>query len=187
MQTILEIIFLVFLIYLFSPNSDSTDKVENNQKTVQTTKQATTSNEQNYSKQKTVKNQQNEVNGVDQAVKNFMKAYLSGNRQSVIDNSLYEGRKFDKNLVYNLFDEQLRMLSIGLSTYESRTGAKVSIRYGMTNSYKINDNEYNVTIILEISPDNMKFSPVLVKKVQGVWLVDSESFAEVSNSVFMGY
>ena len=83
--------------------------------------------------------------------------------------------------VYKLFDEQVGVLSSALSVYKQQTGIDVTVKWTVTNIQKVNANQYQVDINIELSPDRMKYSPVLVEKVDGVWFVDSESFATASH------
>ena len=85
-----------------------------------------------------------------------------------------------------MFDEQVNILASALSVYKQQTGADVSVQWQVQPLRKINENQYQVTIVMEVSTDRMTISPVSIQRVDGVWLVDVESFATASLIAFNG-
>lgn len=122
-----------------------------------------------------------ETKEVKDTVNTFMHAYFKRDNSTMKDYSVFQGRIYNSVDVYKLFDEQVGVLSSALSIYKQQTGIEVTVKWNVTNVQKVNANQYQVDINIELSPDRMKYSPVLVEKVDGVWFVDSESFATASH------
>lgn len=118
---------------------------------------------------------------VRNTVNAFMHAYFQKDKNTMMDYSIFQKRIYDSIDVYKLFDEQVSVLSTALSIYKQQTGIEVTVKWNVTNIQKINANQYQVDINIELSPDRMIYSPVLVEKVDGVWFVDAESFATASH------
>lgn len=122
-----------------------------------------------------------ETEEVSETVNAFMHAYFKRDRNTMKDYSIFQGRIYNNVNVYDLFDEQVGILSSALSIYKQQTGIAVTVKWNVSNIKKVNSNQYQVSINIELSPDRITYSPVLVEKVDGIWFVDAESFATASH------
>lgn len=177
----------IVLLSIFSSNSDSPKKngpPETTKTNVQTQNVAPNVNKENTSDLN--KKVSSDKENVRDTVNAFMHAYFKNDEAAMKDYSIFQGRMYNNIDVYKLFREQVSVLSTGISVYKRQTGIDVSVKWQVTNIQKVKTNQYQVTIDIEISPDRLRFSPVLVEKVDGLWYVDSESFATASHLALNG-
>lgn len=136
--------------------------------------QTTSVNSNNKSAQKTSSNDPAEVKKV---IDNFMTAFVKRNPQGMKNYSFCESRMYSESEVFETLDKHIEMWDKVLEILRQANGISISYEWQIEQLNKVDSNTYSADIRFIMSTDSLLFPDVTIKKLGGVWKVDSESFA----------
>ena len=136
--------------------------------------QTTSVNASNKSAQKTSTNDPAEVKKV---IDNFMTAFVKRNPQGMKNYSFCESRIYSEAEVFDTLDKHIEMWDKVLEILRQANGIRISYEWQIEQLNKVDSNTYSADIRFIMSTDSLLFPDVTIKKLGGVWKVDSESFA----------
>ena len=136
--------------------------------------QTTSVNASNKSAQKTSTNDPAEVKKV---IDNFMTAFVKRNPQGMKNYSFCESRIYSEAEVFDTMDKHIEMWDKVLEILRQANGIRISYEWQIEQLNKVDSNTYSADIRFIMSTDSLLFPDVTIKKLGGVWKVDSESFA----------
>lgn len=137
--------------------------------------QITSVNSENKSAPK--KTSTNDSAEVKKVIDNFMTAFVKRNPQGMKNYSFCESRMYSESEVFETLDKHIEMWDKVLEILRQANGISISYEWQIEQLNKVDSNTYSADIRFIMSTDSLLFPDVTIKKLGGVWKVDSESFA----------
>ena len=124
----------------------------------------------------------NDTSEVRDVMNNFIRAYVLRDHAKMAQYSFYPEQQFSKADCYDLMDNQTKVFDELLEIYSEYQKKDIPYKWSVENIKRLNNDTCSVDVNLIIVTDTLRYYDIQVRKINGVWLVNGESFAISSSS-----